>query len=271
MIKLYPKNGLCNRMRAIDSAIALANQTGRELVVFWEKNIDLNSSFSDLFEPIKGIKMVECERYPFLFWKSNIRNLYLPDIVRKIFYGHYYDAEGTKKLGENHHFKEITKDRAIIINSCTRFYQNPSKYKNFKPVPEILEEIERETALFNEETIGVHIRRTDNQKAIANSPLNLFIEAMQQEIELNPSANFYVASDDMEVKLDLKRIFGNKIYTNQEVVTRDSRMGMRRAVVELFSLSRTKKVFGSVWSSFSHTACDIGAIPEITIRIKELI
>lgn len=258
-------------MRAIDSAIALANQTGRKLVVFWEKNIDLNSSFAELFEPIKGIKVVECDGYPFLFWKSNVRNLYMPDIVRKLFYGHYYDAEATKKLGENYDFKEITKDKTVIINSCTRFYQNHLKYKNFKPVPEILEEIKQETALFNEETIGVHIRRTDNQKAIANSPLHLFIEAMQQEVELNPAANFYVASDDMEVKIELKRIFGNKIYTNQEVVTRDSGRGMRRAVVELFSLSRTKKVFGSVWSSFSHTACDIGAIPEITIRLKELI
>jgi len=268
MIKLYPEFGLCNRMRAIDSALSLASQTDRGLQVFWERNNDLNSRFSDLFKPIRGMKIIECERRPFIFKYGSNKNLFTPSFLRVLLGGKFFDSLKTKELGDSkHQFEDLSKYKILWFTGFTRFFENKAMYRLFEPIPKIQVKIDEETKDFDEHTIGVHIRRTDNVKAIENSPLHLFKEVMQAELQKQPLTKFYLASDDLDVKLELSEVFKDKLITNFEVVRRDSQSGMERAVIELFSLSRTQKVYGSLWSSFSHTACDIGGIPEITVKI----
>lgn len=43
---------------------------------------------------------------------------------------------------------------------------------------------------FGERTIGVHVRRTDNNKAIQSSPLELFIKAIGHELEIDGNVRF---------------------------------------------------------------------------------
>jgi hypothetical protein len=50
---------------------------------------------------------------------------------------------------------------------------------------------------------------------------------------------------------------------------RDSADGVVQAAVELYALSRTQRVYGSYWSSFSHTAAHIGGIQEFTVLKDE--
>ena len=52
-IFLKTKGGLCNRLRAIDSAIILSKKIDKKLIVIWENNNDLGANFKDLFEDIK--------------------------------------------------------------------------------------------------------------------------------------------------------------------------------------------------------------------------
>ena len=52
VIFVYPYAGLCNRMRVMVSAIALARETNSKLVFFWQRGEDLNASFCSLFEKI---------------------------------------------------------------------------------------------------------------------------------------------------------------------------------------------------------------------------
>ena len=51
-IWLVPVGGLANRMRAIDSAVALSRQCGSELHIVWFKDPGLNCRFDQLFAPI---------------------------------------------------------------------------------------------------------------------------------------------------------------------------------------------------------------------------
>ena len=44
-------------------------------------------------------------------------------------------------------------------------------------------------------------------------------------------------------------------------VRRDTLAGMQDAVVDLFCLSRTRKLLGSYWSSFSDMAAELSGIP----------
>jgi hypothetical protein len=50
MIYLRTFGGLCNRLRAIDSGVALARKYDRKLNVIWGVNSDLNISISDIFQ-----------------------------------------------------------------------------------------------------------------------------------------------------------------------------------------------------------------------------
>ncbi|NIJ54976.1 hypothetical protein [Dyadobacter arcticus] len=254
-------------MRAIDSAISLANNLGQSLEVYWVRNKELNCPFSELFESMNGVHMVECNRPPFLLRQGGKANLFFPDIVRKVFSQHFYDSQKVKMLGDaKHSFSELIPLKNIRLASFTRFYPNPNIYESFVPVFDIRQEIVDETRSFNNHTVGVHIRRSDNVKSIQNSPIELFVERMKHQLNMNPLTNFYLASDDDSVKVLLKRTFGDALRTGSEPAVRNTNPGMRRAVVELFSLSKTQKVLGSHWSSFSHTACELSGIPEITVK-----
>ena len=52
MIHLKPKGGLCNRMRAVDSGVALAHDLDVQLDIHWVRAGDLHCRFDRLFEPI---------------------------------------------------------------------------------------------------------------------------------------------------------------------------------------------------------------------------
>lgn len=269
MIKLVPLEGLCNRMRAIDSAIALADDLNEPLEVYWVKDNGMKHNFYDLFEPIQhnSVKIHYSNKAPLMLKKSIKKNFHLPLLIRKIFsYITFERDENTRLLAYD--FAK-TSSQNIVIRSFSRFYNNPKMYQLFVPIQEVREKIKHRSQAFNEFTIGVHIRRTDNSKSINASPLYLFEEAMQKEIEKEPRANFYLATDCEDTKSHFKKLFSGKIITAEEAATRDDVEGIRDAMVELYCLSKTQKVFGSYWSSFSHTACHIGNIPEITLTINK--
>jgi hypothetical protein len=128
------------------------------------------------------------------------------------------------------------------------------------------DQVNNETNSFSDSTIGVHIRRTDNLRSINTSPIEAFISKMENLVNSNAEFNFYVASDDIEVKKILKQKFGEKIILPQGVLSRNTKEGIRQAVVELYALSRTNKILGSFYSSYSEAAADIGNIELQVVR-----
>ncbi len=98
-------------------------------------------------------------------------------------------------------------------------------------------------------------------KAIERSTDALFIQQMQHEIDLDPYVRFYLATDSMDVKENFLRQFGGRIITAPGMVSRTSIEGIQDALVELYALSRTQKILGSYWSSYSTTAAQLGNIP----------
>ena len=83
---------------------------------------------------------------------------------------------------------------------------------------------------------------------------------MDAEIKKNTNTKFYVASDDDEVKESLKSKYPNRIITQMDDTDRNSLEGMKFAVLDLFCLSKTNKIIGSVGSSYSQIAAEIGGI-----------
>ena len=115
--------------------------------------------------------------------------------------------------------------------------------------------------MFPDKIIGVHIRRTDNVVAIKESSLDLFISKIRLDLARDPDMYFFLATDDPNVENELISLFKTRIICTNKKFTRSSRDGIIGAMVDLYCLAATTKIYGSYWSSFSSVAASIGNVP----------
>lgn len=262
MIILEPQAGLCNRMRAIASAYQLAKELDTKLCIVWLCNTDCMAKFTDLFQKIPNVELVEI---PALF-EAHTTALYQRWKTKKIM----RRCTETKKLGLYKNAGEVRKivsGRDVYIQSYGVWYPHEKKLDYFRPTEIIQRDIDRKKREFRDVCLGVHIRRTDNIDAVEKSGTELFITRMQDEIQNNPEVGFFVASDSEQEKKRIQQLFGERIVTNENIVLRrDSKIGMQNAVIDLFLLANCKKILGSAQSSYSTMAATLGNIECCTIQ-----
>ncbi len=298
--KLYikPLGGLCNRMRSILAAMQLAQETARNLHVVWERKAELNAPFEVLFKPCESFEVINTSALwlPSVYEKVRQDHFYsfnpdkgwrLPSFFPKPYQqGIYNDdfANIADRLYQKQQFAHFSSFRHsfiekvaeqwntlmhsesdIYISSFYEFYPNEGLEAAFQPTDYLQEKIENLARQFGEITYGLHIRRGDHQQAIEKSPLAAFITLMEQELIQKPQLTFFLATDSNEVEVSLKAKFKDKIITRPKHLSRKSIQGMQDAVIDLFALSRTQKVFGSYWSSFSEMSARIGNISEVSV------
>lgn len=274
MITLVPVGGLANRMRAIASAAMLAQNSNTRLCIIWFKDQGLNCRFDELFRshlPYSYIQVIEASWLDLLLYdrprKRNFRMTRFPQ--QWLFNSCIREEEIIRKRDEGFDFKAwVNKNKKVHIASYVTFMNYPHELIQalFRPNKEIQEAIDAVAGSFDNHTIGIHIRRTDNIQSINLSPLSLFIEQIKKEIQEDGQANFYLASDSPEDKAKLIELFGNRIRTHQFSTDRNSPKGIQDAATELFALSKTQKIIGSAWSSFSEIAAQLSGIPCIILK-----
>jgi hypothetical protein len=104
-------------------------------------------------------------------------------------------------------------------------------------------------------TVGVHVRRTDNDEAIRSSTLDGFVQKMSEFVKKETNICFFLATDDPLVEQELVKKFGDRIITFQKsALSRNSIQGIQDALVDIIMLSRTRELIGSHWSSFTEYA-----------------
>lgn len=322
MIYLKPIGGLCNRMRSIESVLALCRKFQKDLTVLWVRDASLNTSFFDLFQEFESekctISIIDCpvgypENYlgksPLLAkinpahntWRwlvsRKVKNLIkgrrvsneLRNILSKLellsekhlitnndLSAHYPSAipghemniramDQTFLENTTHLVAPLIKNsaRAVYLSNCYRIHPLTGHYDAFVPIPSIQAKIQQCVKGFNEKTIGIHIRRTDHVTATSVSTLEKFTNLMDCILLEDPETNFFLSTDDSDTKDDLIDRYGDKIlYNIVSSYARDNSDAAIYAVVDLYCLSRTKKIYGSHQSSFSQTAADIGGFTE---------
>lgn len=157
---------------------------------------------------------------------------------------------------------KISRTKSIYFESCYRLESLLEKpgYQKFIPTEAIQKRVEQITSKFHD-TIGVHIRRTDHHYAIENSPTQLFMEKISAYLDASEANTVFLCTDDGETKTQLIEKFGEKIiHAEISSLSRNDPHGIEDAVVDLMCLSKTNKIYGSHFSSFSQTAADIGEI-----------
>ena len=121
----------------------------------------------------------------------------------------------------------------------------------------------------NNNTIGVHIRRTDNVNALKYSPTDLFVEKIKEELYQNSDICIYLATDDPNEEKNFISEFGNKIIIyKKHSLDRNNPIAIKDAVLDLYNLSHCRKIYGSYYSSFSDTAALWTGIEKIELKKK---
>lgn len=263
MLMIEPLGGLCNRMRALDSALALATNLGHDLAVRWYRDPSLNCRFNDLFVLPDGISEISdrngagfvaqrLQRPSEKMW-SKIRGRYVND------------AEIVHLKSQGYAFSLLGRHRLIYVSTCQRFMFEDVSYQAFVPVAPLRAQIAAITAEFSN-VVGVHIRRSDHTKAIAHSPTTLFIKHMQKEIDADEAVRFFVATDSTREEALLRQHFPGRILTNgKSSVDRNNPRSIQDALVDLYCLAACRKLIGSYWSSFSETAWQMGNIDKVIV------
>lgn len=262
-ILLVPVAGLCNRINAITSAILYKERHPEcDVRIKWWKTHDCCANFDDLFDSSFIPLKIERMRSLVKDRPATLRNLYIPRYLRSFF----YDFEMTSKYNCSDFDKLILgKDKIYVAtsNNFCNLLMDKSLAKVFVPSKEIQCRINDITKDWNNDVIGLHIRRTDNINAIKQSPISRFCSLIDKEILENEKVRFYLATDDLNTKEELLKKYGKRIITMDLDLKRSSTQGMKDAVVDLFCLGSTQKIFGSYHSTYSIIASQLYNIPLI--------
>ncbi len=249
-------------MRAMATGIAIAQTYKCPAIIYWNNCEGLKADFSSLFIPIKidNVKLEENQKWIFSISNSKDylkRWLFLKMMFKQVIFNFSIYKNPNKSI-----FQTIGQaTHSLLLISCYPMCEDYDMNSVFIPQPDIQKRIDEITSDFTSHTIGIHIRRTDNKQSIQNSPIEAFILSMKKEIEKNKDTKFYIASDDENVKQQLISHFKDRIITCHDDTSRNNLNGMKFAVVDLYCLSKTHKIIGSVYSSYSQIASEIGNIP----------
>ena len=273
MITLRPVGGLCNRLLAIDSMIRICESIQKDLKVIWIKNEDLGCFLSDLYTPLAHptvkIELVELESRPLIYsdrlmneLRQKVYNTFVKIYQKTRFDFVMHTSEMAQEKAMGYDFHVLSKYKNPYISSWGRMDKGKFNSNLFKP----REDIQKKIPPFPTPTVGVHIRRSDHQLAISKTPLEKFIQAMNEELKLEPKTNFFIASDSADVKSELTDIYPDKIITStNESAIRNSTDGMVSAMIDLYSLANTSKIIGTGISTFTLMASEINGIELIEV------
>ncbi len=223
--------GLANRIRAMISAICLAEELGKNLHVIWSANDPACMA-----------------RFDMLFDTSSLPRWVRVDMGPR-------EEEGVMILTPEEMEAYIASKSTQTIRSYAHFYQKNEKQwlkylralRPLQPIPEI-----------PEGAIGIHVRRGDHEKAKKFSPIHAFIERMKKEPE---ATIFVVATDSKNERRALLEAFDStRLIFPANTLSRMTLKGIQDAVLDFICLSRTTKIIGSYCSSFSELASMYGNI-----------
>ena len=262
------EGGLGNRMRVAAAAFAMAQQTGIPMRVLWTSQWGMRCRFDELFEDPPMSFLRDARGFEkVLFARPTWKNLYLPRLLQKLCYRHIIYAPKIWYLNrDGFDYEKWFRQGGTLMTAYRDFcpWTTDDLRQLFRPNADVRQRVSVRTAAFSPYTIGLHIRRTDHQQAIDESPLELFTAVIDREAELHPNLRIYLATDDETTKTALFDRYSDRILTSPDVATRESTNGIRDALVEMLTLSRTRHIYGSAGSTFSPIAACLGNVP-ITI------
>lgn len=264
----YCSGGISNRIRPISCYQQLAEKSGRELFIFWEKSYRCEAHLNDLFENnfkyITREEMLNLNSYTIYCGRSDSQHVYeafgeslLNDLIK---------IHGTSSIGA--HAMDLTdqKENVVIISNgyLTNTDMNITKQfiRNLKPIKEIQDKINILTQQFKIDTdvIGVQARGTD-----FNTHISEYDYQIQEGLKRNSKVKFLICSDDQWFenyfinKYPNNTITRTKEYAQKNNVnkngwfdnTRITKQSAQDAIIDMYLLAKTNFLVYPKNSSFA--------------------
>ena len=262
-IVIEAQGGLCNRMRAIDSALALGQELSMPITVQWFRNEELNCPIRNLFDlPSNALNLVD---EPATGQIGRLRRLMTPYRYRLRGYSHIRQDQIGASQNAGNLLKSVLAHGPVYISTYSRFYANDNPYRDFVLAPSIEDKVQQYRS-FLQNAVAVHIRRTDNLKSIQAASIEAFVSAMEEEIHQDSGVQFFVATDEQAVLDHLIARFGGAVrFHPKRAYSRNDPLAIEDALIDLYTLASCRRLIGSYWSSFTDTAAQLGQIATKTI------
>ncbi len=274
------EGGLGNRMRVAAAAYTMAQRlaatkpTAPPFRVLWTRQWGMSCRFDDLFQPFsfdatgtpEGFSLRDARGLEvLLFARAKASNLWLPRLLQRLCYRRIILSPQIYYLQrDSFDFESWFQQDGTLMTAYSDFceWEDGLIPFLFRPLPAIEREVNARTTAFTPYTIGLHIRRTDNQASIEASPVELFFDVVDRELAEHNNLHVYLATDDEPTKTLFRQRYGSdRIQTAPSQATRDSVAGIREALIEMLLLARTSHVYGSAGSTFSEIAVKFSGTP----------
>lgn len=272
---LVPVGGLGNRFLAISGAITFCRAKSIPLTILWFKDHGLNCDYDKLFTLDPAVKNVTIRNatYADLLLRDNPRrrNFWIPRFFESlIFDKRIYWYDGTYRPTDTDPQKDTSLDgyKNVFMVACNSFWDFEKPLRWLVPGQAVRRMVDERKQQFAPNTVGIHIRRTDNTNAIRYSPTSLYVEKMKEEVERDPSVKFLLLSDSDEEKENLKQMFAGRILTTTQKAVRNTEEGIIHAFAEMNLLSQTRAIYAGN-STFSALASYLGGVKLHNVDIRD--
>ena len=232
-LAIRTQGGFCNRLRAIVCASLWAEDLGLDLEIYWPQEIGHMVCAIEEILDISTIPRLTLTRASYL--KSAHQVLNVSDMRTVLELG------GELRIQSYSIFHDdFLKERGLAI------------LRGIQVMP-YLESVANAQMTFTR-PIGIHIRRTDHLNCIQASPLPAFETKVSALLEENPGHQFFLASDEINVKNKFKELYSGSITSPIYTLGRMTKEQQQHGIVDWLLLHKCSKILASRGSSFSELA-----------------
>lgn len=257
-IIIHVQFGLANRLRALASAMVIANVTGRSLHIVWPQDDHCSCAFEELFT-VSALCVTTALRV-----QSTLRETIQYDYMAN-HKGLLIETDTEKDI----YVKSAFRLRHSSVNTASLSWVLRSL---IRPAADLW--VEARSALIAMRqcrAVGVHVRSLapdaelsstnyTNKEALvklrqyrAGCKARSFLQSLGN-LSVDPSVCFFVASDDVNEISVLKARFREKVFHQAKSCSERTPQCLRTAVVDLYVLAGTTQLVGSEFSSFTEVA-----------------
>ncbi len=269
-ITVIPFGGLGNRLRVLNSVNFLAQKNKSKIEIVWLKKTELFAPLNTLYKSL-GFDFKQTSRLKYWFFLKFIKHIYInkyESFYRKLL-GLFYDKVLFDSDVLNKTDDEIesllTGKKNIFLATCYQFYSFPD-FNNFNLTDKLQFQIDR--IHLPNKCIGIHIRRTDHSDIINESPIQVYISKIEEELKKESSSKFFLATDDPEVKKYLLQKYPSQIISKEIPLNRNTETGIHSAIIDIYCLAKCLKIIYNPKSSFAVMAEKIGNQKELISVIE---
>ena len=229
------QGGFCNRLRAIVCASLWAEDLGLDLEIYWPQEIGhMACSIEELID-ITSIPRLSSTHNGYVKGAHQVLNA---DDMRVVL-----------QLGGN----PTIQSYSVFHDEFTRKSERALNILRGIRIMPYLESVANAQMTFTR-PIGIHIRRTDHLNCIQASPLPAFEEKVSALLEENCGQQFFLASDEINVKNKFKELYPGSITSPIYTLGRMTKEQQQHGIVDWLLLHKCSKILASRGSSFSELA-----------------